>query len=144
MFLPILQPDRIKQHYMSMKVSDLDPEVGAVVVSFDEDVNYVKLMKVASYLTSEECLFIATNTDETYPIGGSIVMPAAGAFVKAIEFCTKRKAFVVGKPYEYVQKYLQSYNLKPARTLMIGDKYVFYMFDRLGYKVKLKDCILLY
>jgi len=42
----------------------LDPEVGAVIVGFDQFFNYKKMFKAASYLQDEDVHFIATNTDE--------------------------------------------------------------------------------
>lgn len=115
-------PDHVKPDFKSMKTTDLDPEVGAVIVGFDEHISYPKLMKAASYLSSEDCLFIATNTDERFPRGGSIVVPGTGSIVKAVETCAERKALVLGKPHEYVRKYLESCGLDPARTIMIGDR----------------------
>lgn len=121
------QADVVQPDFKSMKSSDLDPEVGAVVVGFDEHISYPKFMKAASYLSSDECLFVATNTDERFPRAGSIVVPGTGTLVRAVETCSERKALVVGKPHAYVRKYLESCGLDPARTLMIGDRCVVFL-----------------
>lgn len=102
----------------------LEPDVGAVIVGFDEHLSYPKLFKAASYLKDQNVLFVATNTDESFPVAGtSLVMPGTGSLVCAVKTCAGREPFVVGKPSSYICNVLtETNNIDPSKTLMIGDR----------------------
>nr|CAD7258099.1 unnamed protein product [Timema shepardi] len=71
-------PDPVLTDLGSLVSQDLklDPEVGAVVVGFDLHFNFLKMMKAASYTNNPDCVFIATNTDERFPMdAANIVVP---------------------------------------------------------------------
>lgn len=53
-------PDIIKTTFHDMLVNDfkIDPEVGAVIVGFDEHFSFPKMLKAANYLNDPNCLFI--------------------------------------------------------------------------------------
>lgn len=102
----------------------LEPDVGAVLVGFDEHLSYPKLFKASSYLKDPSVLFVATNTDESFPVPGTdFVMPGTGSLVRSVQTCAGRPPFIVGKPSSYICNVLTETNkIDPSRTLMIGDR----------------------
>lgn len=94
-----------------------------MVVGFDEHFNYYKLAKAQHYLLNPACLFLATNTDHTYP-DSDRTLPGTGCFVAALEACTGRAATIIGKPSRLAFEALQKAHpgIRAERTLMIGDK----------------------
>jgi len=92
-----------------------------VVTCLDRHLTYDKLAK-AHRLLREGAHFIASNKDHTFPVEhGS--MPGAGAIVTALEYSSKKSAYIVGKPnpfaFELMQKELGIGN---NDTVMIGDR----------------------
>ncbi|KAL7750504.1 hypothetical protein RI367_004278 [Sorochytrium milnesiophthora] len=74
-----------------------DPQIGAVLCGFDVHINYNKLAKAYTYLQNPDCLFLATNTDATYPFGGR-TFPGTGSLVAPLVTATGRQPTVLGKP----------------------------------------------
>ncbi|XP_066590175.1 uncharacterized protein [Prorops nasuta] len=117
-------PDPVKQNdSVSYQQFEKDPDVGAVIVGFDEHFSYPKMIKAATYLYDPNVLFIGTNTDCRVLIPNSFVFPGTGSLVRCIEACSQRKATIVGKPDRYISDVLLKHlKIKPERTLIIGDR----------------------
>ncbi|KAL7643588.1 UNVERIFIED_CONTAM: hypothetical protein RMT77_005571 [Armadillidium vulgare] len=118
-------PDPVPESIFDLeKTVVLDPEVGCVVVGFDQHFNITKIMRAASYLINPECIFLATNRDERFPMKRTdLNFPGTGTFVKAVETASGRTAESVGKPSPRMFTVLQEkFDLDPSRTIMIGDR----------------------
>ena len=112
------------QEYLSQDIQ-LEEDIGAVVVGFDEYISYPKILKAANYIRNSDCLFLATNSDETFPMDKPMVVPGTGVVVAAIQTaCTPRKAQIFGKPFPHMfESISKRTDIDPKRTLMVGDRY---------------------
>lgn len=107
-----------------LELEEIPANVGAVVVGYEKYFNYLKLMKAANYLQSEECLFLATNEDETCPgPNPKTIIPDAGPLVAAVKTASGREPLVVGKPHTPAFEYIcRRWAINPRRTMMVGDR----------------------
>lgn len=119
---------------------ELDEEVGAVLVGFDHNFSYAKMVEASSYLKNPKCLFIATSFDEMYPTRNNAIVPAVGPVVRAIEVASKREPTFIGKPNPNICKsFIDDGTIDPERTLIIGDsvKYDILLGYNCGFKTLL-------
>ncbi|KAJ3234403.1 hypothetical protein HDU81_001442 [Chytriomyces hyalinus] len=100
-----------------------DPEVGAVLFGFDLNINYKKLAKAFTYLHhNKDCHFLATNSDLTFPAGGT-VYPGTGALLAALAAPLDKKPTILGKPEPTMMEVIINKNkLNRERTCMVGDR----------------------
>merc|ERR1712094_161010 len=73
---------------------DQDPDVGAVIVGFDRNINYHKIQR--------RNVFIATNTDAVTHLTDAQEWAGNGSMVGAIKGSTQREPTVVGKPSSFM------------------------------------------
>lgn len=102
---------------------ETDPDIGAVLVGFDIKICYHKIAFAKLHLDHPECLFIATNTDSTFPGGNGVLIPGGGSVVKMIECTSNKEPVVVGKPSQwFLDKIINDLSLDRNRTVMVGDR----------------------
>lgn len=110
---------------MAVEIAEgLNKDVGCVIASLTYELSYMKLMKAVSYLDNPDVIFIGTNTDPVFPVQKGCVLPGTGAFVAAVQTAACRKPIILGKPEKYMFEAVMAVhpNIKPERTLMIGDR----------------------
>jgi len=107
------------------EVEEKNGKIDAVVVGLDTEFNYRKLC-IANVLLQRYpyAALIATNEDAFDLVGSdSRHLPGNGALVKALEYCSERKAINVGKPSKFLAELMMvEHSLDPQRTLFVGDR----------------------
>lgn len=101
-----------------------DPDVGAVIVGFDRNINYYKIQYAQLCINENPgCEFIATNTDAVTHLTDAQEWAGNGSMVGAIKGCTGQEPTVVGKPSPLMIDYLANkLGLDKGRICMVGDR----------------------
>ena len=103
----------------------MNPAIGTVVVGLDRSINYIKLSRAAAYIRDKKCLFVATNTDGSFPNAGGLVTGGSGCMGAAIStICGKQPDVVVGKPNSvFIDLILSKHpSIRREDIMMVGDR----------------------
>ena len=117
-------PDPVYENVADLFHIPLHDDVHAVLVGYNKHFNMNKLFKACSYLSDENCLYLATNDKEkSVAIAPGRHQPVTGAIVDAVTSAAKRKPEVIGKPDTHLFACIQATHptIDRSRTLMIGD-----------------------
>eukprot|EP01024_Parvocaulis_polyphysoides_P007373 TRINITY_DN12197_c0_g2_i3.p1 TRINITY_DN12197_c0_g2~~TRINITY_DN12197_c0_g2_i3.p1 ORF type:complete len:375 (-),score=35.53 TRINITY_DN12197_c0_g2_i3:265-1320(-) len=101
-----------------------DPDVAAVIVGFDREVNYYKIQYATLCIRENSgCQFIATNLDAVTHLTDAQEWAGNGSMVGAIKGSTKQEPTVVGKPSDFILKNIASkFGLRMDQICMVGDR----------------------
>lgn len=96
--------------------------IACVVVAYDSELNYQKLIEVCKVLSTTDVPFYATNPDQCCPIDFGFI-PDCGAICDMITASTGKKPTYLGKPSkEVVELCLQLSGFTKEKTLVVGDR----------------------
>lgn len=101
-----------------------DRDVGAVVVGFDQFINYYKIQYATLCIRENPgCLFIATNCDAVGHFTDAQEWAGGGSMVGAIKGSTQKEPLVVGKPSLFMMDYIsKKFQIKKSEICMVGDR----------------------
>ncbi|XP_069675098.1 glycerol-3-phosphate phosphatase-like isoform X2 [Periplaneta americana] len=121
--LNLTRPDyEVQIGNVQEEIMKMDRDVGAVVIDFDNNINYIKMTKALFHLKRPNCLFVAGAKDLVVPIHKDLNLIGPGHFVSNLEQLSGRKAVITGKPSTLIKDFISKrHPINPERTLMIGD-----------------------
>ncbi|CAD6574152.1 MAG: hypothetical protein TREMPRED_001027 [Tremellales sp. Tagirdzhanova-0007] len=97
-----------------------DPSVGAVLCGMDINLSMGGFVLLDQKL-KEDCHFILTNQDATYPTAGTL-WPGSGAMSSPLVYASKREPTVIGKPNKtMMDAIIAEHHFDPKRAIMVGD-----------------------
>ncbi len=118
----LIGPEALAGEFKTAGISITREEepVDFVVIGFDPETNYSMLNK-AFHLIKEGTPFIGLHTYRQHASKDKPVM-SIGCFVKGLEYCTKKKAMVIGKPSKnFFKLAMQVTKSTKQKTVMVGD-----------------------
>jgi len=103
-------------------VNEFRLQADAVVAGICKSFTYQWLCDAMQQIL-EGAVFVATNTDSTYPVENGGLIPGAGSLVSAIQTCSGVEPHVIGKPNPYlIELILKESGVPPANALVVGDR----------------------
>lgn len=103
-------------------VETAEENIACVVVAYDNELNYGKLIEVCKVLSTTNVPFYATNPDLCCPIDFGFI-PDCGAICEMITHSTGKEPTYLGKPSaEVVRVCQEASGFTDAETLVVGDR----------------------
>lgn len=102
-----------------------DYPIDAVALGHDTEFTFRKLCVANNLLLrNPHALFVTTNVDSFDLVGPDIRhIPGNGCTVKALEYCSKRKAINMGKPSKTLADLIaKEHGIETSRSLFVGDR----------------------
>ena len=99
-----------------------ESDITCVVVAYDSELKYTKLIEVCKVLSTMDVPFYGTNPDLCCPIDFGFI-PDCGAICDMITSSTGKKPIYLGKPSAEVANHcIKESGFTPKETLVIGDR----------------------
>lgn len=119
--------------------NEYNKDVKVLLVGFDSELCYQKLVDACNILENNEVSYLATNIDLRCPVDFGFI-PDCGAIVKMIECVCDKKANFLGKPSkEFVEMAIKRTGFSKEETLVIGDR--LYTDIACGINAKVDTCL---
>ena len=114
---------QVSEHIISKGFQYDEDSPKCILLTFDTELNYKKLLKITELLHKNTPYFV-THTDFVCPTDLGYFVPDVGSFMALIEATTgKRPDKAFGKPESYgIEKALRETGLKAADAIVFGDR----------------------
>ncbi len=121
------------------KLTEDDPEI--LVLAFDQELTYERLVKAAYLLQKKDFPYIATHLDNRCPTANGYI-PDAGGIAALLYKATEKKPKVFGKPNKEMLLFkLDELMISPNKAVMIGDR--LYTDIKMGKEAAVTTCCVL-
>lgn len=101
---------------------EVSKDAACVLVAFDSEVTYEKLVKVCELLSTKEIPFYGTNPDLVCPARFGFI-PDCGSICQMITNATKKEPVFIGKPNpEVVEICRKRFGFSKEETIVVGDR----------------------
>lgn len=113
--------EELKQNSLNI-TTVAEPNIDVVLVGYDNELTYQKLVDVCNILQSQNTTYLATNVDLKCPVEFGFI-PDCGAITEMIKNVTGFEPNYLGKPTpNMVKKCIESTNFTNDQTLIVGDR----------------------
>lgn len=121
------------------ELTEEDPEI--LVLAFDQELTYKRLVKAAYFLQNSDVLYIATHLDNRCPTEHGYI-PDAGGIAALLYKVTERMPKVFGKPNKEMLLFkLDQLGISPENAVMFGDR--LYTDIKMGKEAGITTCCVL-
>jgi len=137
----LLGTQSLKQEFMQEDfiLTEEDPEI--LVLAFDKELTYDRLVKATHFLLKDNLAYIATHLDNKCPTENSYI-PDAGGIAALLYKATDRMPRVFGKPNKDMLLFkLKQLGIGPKDSVMVGDR--LYTDIKMGKEAGVTTCCVL-